>query len=53
MTIQEAVKQIAVVLERLTAEERREAFGELFSLWCQHCGRAQPLHGYCQCMNDE
>jgi hypothetical protein len=49
----EAVKQIAAVMEKLTAREREEAFYQLRSLWCEWCGSPQPLHGFCQCMNDE
>ena len=34
-------------------EMRADVFAELRGLWCEHCGRPQPLHGHCHCMNDE
>ena len=46
LTIQKA-------FEEMDPRERERAFAELRSEWCEWCGDAQPLHGFCQCQNDE
>jgi len=36
-----------------TDHAREELLGDIFEEFCRHCGTKQPLHGICQCWNDE
>lgn len=48
----EAYKPQTIVeqLSKLTCEERVSAFGDIFGVYCRHCGFTDPK---CQCWNDE
>jgi len=45
-----------LVIDRLlplNAEQRTDALAMLRDVFCVECGNQRPLHGTCQCWNDE
>lgn len=49
----EAANQIEAIFAKLSARQRTEAMTLVHRRYCEGCGDPQPLHGYCQCSNDE
>lgn len=51
---EEAARRLADEVSRLpSAEVRLEAVAAMREQFCLTCGLDQPLHGTCQCWNDE
>jgi hypothetical protein len=46
-------KKITDLLKPLNYEQRLEVLAIVGEEYCRHCGGSQPLHGICQCWNDE
>ena len=47
------LERFADAVASLAEEGRLEFLALLRERFCPHCGEDQPLHGVCQCTNDE